>query len=268
MVLIIDHDTTFAGLVLFGAVVATDWVDGVIARATGQVSELGKVLDPVADRLAIAAGLIALVVRDAFPLWAALLILVRDVAILIAGLVLLSTRCIRIEVRYLGKVATFTLMTAIGFIAWGRSGTHSPRRRSRAAGPSTSRGSSSTTCDGLLRRRRGAPGHRVQLPWSSPTTCGTRRNTSGSATKAPDARVGITDYAQDALGDVVYVDVPQTETEVTAGRPFSEVESTKSVSDVYAPVSGKVVDRNAQLEDRSELVNEAPYGDGWLWWSR
>ena len=78
------------------------------------------------------------------------------------------------------------------------------------------------------------------------------------------ARVGITDYAQDALGDVVYVDVPQTGTEVTAGRPFSEVESTKSVSDVYAPVSGQVLDRNAQLEDRSELVNEQPYGDGWL----
>jgi len=78
------------------------------------------------------------------------------------------------------------------------------------------------------------------------------------------ARVGITDYAQDALGDVVYVDVPQTGIEVTAGRPFSEVESTKSVSDVYAPVSGTVVDRNGQLEDRSELVNEQPYGDGWL----
>jgi glycine cleavage system H protein len=78
------------------------------------------------------------------------------------------------------------------------------------------------------------------------------------------ARFGITDYAQDALGDVVYVDVPETGTEVTAGRPFSEVESTKSVSDVYAPVSGKVVERNAQLEDRSELVNEQPYGDGWL----
>ena len=78
------------------------------------------------------------------------------------------------------------------------------------------------------------------------------------------ARVGITDYAQDALGDVVYVDVPQTGTEVTAGRPFSEVESTKSVSDVFAPVSGTVVDRNAQLEERSELVNEQPYGDGWL----
>lgn len=78
------------------------------------------------------------------------------------------------------------------------------------------------------------------------------------------ARVGITDYAQDALGDVVYVDVPQTGTDVTANQPFSEVESTKSVSDVYAPVSGTVVDRNPQLEDRPELVNEQPYGEGWL----
>jgi cardiolipin synthase len=116
--LIVDRDTTFGGLVLFGAVVATDWVDGAIARATGQVSELGKVLDPVADRLAIAAGLIALVVRGAFPLWAALLILVRDVLVLAAGVVLLS-RGLRVEVRYVGKVATFALMCAIGCIAWG-----------------------------------------------------------------------------------------------------------------------------------------------------
>ena len=77
-------------------------------------------------------------------------------------------------------------------------------------------------------------------------------------------RVGITDYAQDALGDVVYVDVPQTGNEVTASQPFSEVESTKSVSDVYAPVNGTVVERNSQLEDRPELVNEQPYGEGWL----
>jgi cardiolipin synthase len=120
--LIVDEDTTFIGLVLFGAVLATDWVDGAIARATGQVSELGKVLDPVSDRLAIAAGLVALVVRGAFPLWAALLILVRDALMLVAGLVLLSTRRARIEVRYLGKVATFTLMVAIGCIAWGNLG--------------------------------------------------------------------------------------------------------------------------------------------------
>jgi glycine cleavage system H protein len=77
-------------------------------------------------------------------------------------------------------------------------------------------------------------------------------------------RVGITDYAQDALGDVVYVDVPDVGTAVTANQPFSEVESTKSVSDVYAPVSGTVAERNAMLEDRPELVNEQPYGDGWI----
>jgi glycine cleavage system H protein len=77
-------------------------------------------------------------------------------------------------------------------------------------------------------------------------------------------RVGITDYAQDALGDVVYVDVPQVGTSVTASQPFSEVESTKSVSDVYSPVTGTVIERNQLLEDRPELVNEAPYGDGWL----
>ena len=77
-------------------------------------------------------------------------------------------------------------------------------------------------------------------------------------------RVGITDYAQDALGDVVYVDVPETGTEVTAGQPFGEVESTKSVSDVYAPVSGTVIERNGALEERPELVNEDPYGAGWM----
>jgi glycine cleavage system H protein len=77
-------------------------------------------------------------------------------------------------------------------------------------------------------------------------------------------RVGITDFAQDALGDVVYVDLPEVGTAVTAGQPFAEVESTKSVSDVYAPVSGTVVERNGALDDRPELVNEQPYGDGWL----
>jgi glycine cleavage system H protein len=77
-------------------------------------------------------------------------------------------------------------------------------------------------------------------------------------------RVGITDFAQDALGDVVYVDVPDVGTVVTAGQPFGEVESTKSVSDVYAPVGGTVIERNQLLEDRPELVNDQPYGDGWL----
>ena len=117
--LIVHEPTTTAGLIVFVVVVATDWVDGWVARRTGQVSELGKVLDPTADRLAIAAGLIALVVRDVFPLWAALLILVRDVVVLIVGATVLATRHVRLEVRFIGKVATFMLMMAIPCIAWG-----------------------------------------------------------------------------------------------------------------------------------------------------
>jgi len=78
------------------------------------------------------------------------------------------------------------------------------------------------------------------------------------------ARVGITDFAQDALGDVVYADLPEVGTAVTAGEPFGEVESTKSVSDLYSPVSGSIAERNPMIDDRPELVNEQPYGDGWL----
>lgn len=77
-------------------------------------------------------------------------------------------------------------------------------------------------------------------------------------------RVGITDFAQDALGDVVYVDLPEEGTEVRAGEPFGEVESTKSVSDIYSPVTGRVIERNGTLEDQPELVNEDPYGEGWM----
>jgi glycine cleavage system H protein len=78
------------------------------------------------------------------------------------------------------------------------------------------------------------------------------------------AVVGITDFAQDALGDVVYADVPEVGTQVKAGEAFGEVESTKSVSDVYAPLSGSVVDRNPLLADTPEIVNSDPYGDGWM----
>lgn len=76
--------------------------------------------------------------------------------------------------------------------------------------------------------------------------------------------VGITHYAQDALGDVVYVDLPASGTRVEAGQPFGEVESTKSVSDLYAPLTGTIVDRNESLESAPELVNSDPYGEGWL----
>jgi len=78
------------------------------------------------------------------------------------------------------------------------------------------------------------------------------------------ARIGITDYAQDALGDVVYVDLPAVGASVAAHQPLGEVESTKSVSDVYSPLAGTVVERNSAIDDKPELVNEQPYGDGWL----
>ena len=78
------------------------------------------------------------------------------------------------------------------------------------------------------------------------------------------ARVGITDYAQDALGDVVYVDLPRVGDRVEAGASFSEVESTKSVSELYAPVSGTIAAVNDDLADAPERINEDPYGEGWI----
>jgi glycine cleavage system H protein len=77
-------------------------------------------------------------------------------------------------------------------------------------------------------------------------------------------RVGITDYAQDALGDVVFVDLPDTGTAVEAGGVVGEVESTKSVSEIYAPVSGTVVEVNSDLADAPERLNDDPYGEGWI----
>jgi glycine cleavage system H protein len=77
-------------------------------------------------------------------------------------------------------------------------------------------------------------------------------------------RIGITDYAQDALGDVVFVELPAPGTSIDAGGSFSEVESTKSVSDIYAPVAGTVVEVNTDLTDAPQKLNEDPYGEGWI----
>jgi glycine cleavage system H protein len=77
-------------------------------------------------------------------------------------------------------------------------------------------------------------------------------------------RVGITHYAQQELGDIVFASLPEVGTEVTAGQPCGELESTKSVSDVYAPISGTVVARNEILESAPETVNSDPYGEGWM----
>ena len=78
------------------------------------------------------------------------------------------------------------------------------------------------------------------------------------------AVIGITDYAQDALGDVVFVDLPDIGGIVNSGQTITEVESTKSVSDIYAPITGTIIEVNHDLVDAPELLNEDPYGDGWI----
>lgn len=78
------------------------------------------------------------------------------------------------------------------------------------------------------------------------------------------ARIGITDYAQDALGDIVYVQLPEVGSSVTAMAACAEVESTKSVSDIYAPVGGTILEVNTALADEPEKLNQSPYGDGWI----
>lgn len=77
-------------------------------------------------------------------------------------------------------------------------------------------------------------------------------------------RVGITDYAQDQLGDIVFVDLPDVDIEIDEGDVVAEVESTKSVGEVYAPLAGRVVAINEALRDRPELINSDPYGEGWI----
>ena len=78
------------------------------------------------------------------------------------------------------------------------------------------------------------------------------------------AKVGITDYAQDALGDVVFVDIPELGKRVTVGETVTEVESTKSVSDIYAPLEGEIIEINQELDESPELLNGDPYGEGWI----
>jgi len=85
-----------------------------------------------------------------------------------------------------------------------------------------------------------------------------------NVTSAGNVRFGITDHAQDALGDIVYVTLPALGATITAGEPCGEVESTKSVSDIYAPLSGTVVARNDAVETSPETINSDPYGSGWL----
>jgi glycine cleavage system H protein len=95
--------------------------------------------------------------------------------------------------------------------------------------------------------------------WARPSS-----EPAGESSGGTVVRVGITDFAQEALGDIVFVSLPAAGTTVKAGEPLGEVESTKSVSDIYAPVAGTVTARNEALDSQPQLVNADPYGDGWL----
>jgi len=118
VVLLSREGTEGWGIGLLIVVMSTDWLDGYVARRTQSVSELGSLLDPLSDRLVIMAALVAFVVRGAFPLWAAALIVGRDIVVLGAGVIALIRRR-PIAVRWLGKVATFDLMVGVPLIAWG-----------------------------------------------------------------------------------------------------------------------------------------------------
>ncbi len=79
-----------------------------------------------------------------------------------------------------------------------------------------------------------------------------------------EVTIGITEFAQEQVGDVVYLELPAPGSTLTAGEPFGEIESAKTVAELFAPISGELIEANAELEDRPELVNESPYGDGWI----
>jgi glycine cleavage system H protein len=79
-----------------------------------------------------------------------------------------------------------------------------------------------------------------------------------------EVTIGITEFAQEQLGDVVYLELPTAGTELTVGQPFGEIESAKTVAELFAPISGELISVNAELEERPELVNESPYGEGWI----
>jgi cardiolipin synthase len=121
--LIVDEDTTTAGLIMFGFVVATDWIDGTIARRTGQVSELGKVLDPVADRLLFFVGIAGILLVDppGAPVWFCWMVIAREVFVSAATLGLAAMGAKRIDVTWFGKAGTFGLMFAFPLFLAGSS---------------------------------------------------------------------------------------------------------------------------------------------------
>lgn len=119
VVLIVDRDTTFTGILVFAAVAWTDWIDGFVARRLRQVSELGKILDPTADRLLFIVGITAILIDGSAPFWFSILVVVREVGIGVALAVLYMLGMQRFDVTFLGKTATFLLMVTFPLFLMG-----------------------------------------------------------------------------------------------------------------------------------------------------
>jgi glycine cleavage system H protein len=266
-----DHRAIAAWLLAFLG--ATDWIDGFLARRLHQVSTVGKIIDPVADRLLVVVGLLSVAAASGVPWWFALTTLAREVIVSVLTLVLAGLGAARIDVLWWGKVSTFALMTAYPWFLLTTNPHHGALAQWQHVGDRHHGSQPLVAGAGGLRatrpRRaaRRAPGQAnlvdflvMQIPSEL------RYSNDHEWAKADGAvvRIGITDYAQDALGDVVFVDLPKLGSTLNAGEALGEIESTKSVSEIYAPVSGTVTAVNDSLTNAPESVNADPYGVGWI----
>ena len=227
----------------------TDWLDGKLARLLDQYSRFGALLDPAVDRLYILAALVALGLRDVVPWWAVVALVARDLVLAVCLVVLRSRGYGPFVVTYLGKAATFLLLYAFPLLLLGSGDT----AVAAVAWP--------------LGAAFGAWGVALYL-YAPPVIPEELRYTSEHewVRELGDGlvRVGITDHAQNQLGDIVFVQLPDVGTGVEAGDAIGEVESTKSVSELFSPVSGTVVEVNDEAVANPEIVNSDPYGAGWL----
>jgi len=249
---------------LLGGLGATDWVDGWMARRFNQQTDFGAMFDPIVDRLLFLVAVPALIFTDTIPSIVAGLIVTREFTVGVLTVINTVRGRRRDQVTWEGKAGTFLLMFALpmylgsyselsyagllGWLAW------------------------VFVVPGIGYAWYSALFQYLPATWAATVqkmqTPNDLRYSSDHEWVKLEAdnriRLGITDYAQDALGDVVYVDLPEVGHQVARGDAFAEVESTKSVSDIYAPVSGTVTEVNAELTESPERLNEDPYGEGWL----
>jgi cardiolipin synthase len=274
----------------------TDWLDGKLARWLDQMSRLGALLDPAADRLYIIATLVAFLIRDIVPWWVVAPLVLRELVVGACVLLLRGNGFAPPEVSYIGKGATFVLMYAFpfllltqggsavaavarpiayAFLTWGgvlylwsgalyvMQSLRAPRAAA-AGGDAGARGRvEDWPADGTA--HRAGEGAREGEGVSTPEELRyTEEHEWVGVRDGGSVRVGITEYAQDQLGDVVFVELPEVGKLVVAGDAFGEVESTKSVSELFAPVDGEIVAVNDAVAESPELINSDPYGEGWL----